>query len=407
MLASCCLCGNTTFEKVFDLGILPLGFPIDPSTTRSDQIWREKLELVICTQCYLIQTVHKIPDEKIAAENLYLSGTSKSISDHDEQFSSDIPYKLSLSKDSLTLEIGCGDGSLLEKFRYKGFRNLIGVEPMVHPTQKYPFEVIVDFFNADVVRALKNRGMYPNCIIANYVIELIPELDLFFSNLEDLLAKGTFLVIEVPYFNDFINTFRIDGFAHLRCYWFTVNSLFYALDKHNMGVVDVEHDINYRGGTLRVIARKEYQGKIPDAVLDWKDREKEELNSRTFCLFRNKIRGLRKNIKAKIAQLRDEGMSICGYGGGLKASTLLNWLNLTAEEVKMVVDVDPNKQYKIIPVANIPIKPVSDLFDGKDRKAVVMLALDHAKEVEELLLNKLRKGSLVIYLLPEYRAITV
>lgn len=408
MLNSCCLCGNRTFEKVFELGTLPLGFPIEASKALTNQVWRQRLELVICNQCLLVQTVHKIPDEELVSENLYHSGTSKLVSDHDEQFSSKIPSMLSLSKDSLILEIGCGDGSLLEKFCQKGFNNVIGVEPSIHK-KEYPFEVIVDFFNANAVKNLRNSGKYPDCIIANYVIELVPDLDLLFSNLANLMKKGSFLVIEVPYFNDFLNALRIDGFAHLRCNWFTVNSLIYALDKYSMGIVCIEHDINYRGGTLRVIAEKECQREIPDLILNWKNKEIEELNSRSFDSFRDTINGLRDDIKTKIAELTKKKTPIYGYGGGLKASTLVNWLNLTSKEIKMIVDMDPNKHYKMIPIANIPLKPVSDLFNqGKNAKiAVIILALDHVNEVETFLLKGLEKGSLVIHPLPEFQTMIV
>lgn len=410
MLNSCRLCGNRTFEKVFELGTLPLGFPIEPSNALTNQVWRQKLELAICNQCYLVQTVHKVSKEKLLSENLYLSESSKLVSDHDEQFSSDIPHLLSLSKDSLILEIGCGDGSLLERFYQKGFNSLIGIEPLIHPKKEYPFEVIVDSFSAKVVRTLKSRGEHPNCIIANYVVELVPDLDLFFSNLANLMKKGAFLVMEVPYFGDFLNTFRIDGFAHARCNWFTINSLIYALDKHNMGIANIEHDKDYRGGTLRVIAKKEYQSEISSLLLNWKIKEMEELNSRLFSSFRHKIDKLRYDIKTKIAELIEVGeISIYGYGAGVKSSTLVNWLNLTSKEIKMVADIDPNKHNKMIPIANIPVKPVSDLFNEgeKSKIAVINLALDHTNEVEALLLRRLGKGSLIIHLIPEFKTITV
>ena len=101
MLNSCCLCENQTFEKVFELGTLPLGFPVEPSKALTNQVWRQKLELVICNQCLLVQTVHEIPKEQLVSENLYSSEASKLVSDHDEQFSSNITSLLSLSKDSL------------------------------------------------------------------------------------------------------------------------------------------------------------------------------------------------------------------------------------------------------------------------------------------------------------------
>jgi len=357
-----------------------------------------------------VQTAERIPDDKFVSENLYLSEQSKLVRDHDERFSSEIPSLLALSKDSLILEIGCGDGFLLKKFRQKGFKNLIGVEPSIHVKKEYASEIIVDFFNADVVKRFKERGIHPDCVIANYVVELIPDLDAFFSNLANLMKKGSFLITEVPYLINFLDTFRIDGFAHLICNWFTVNSLIYVFLKHDLEIVSIENDIKYRGGTLRVIAKKEYsKGKTRPAFLSWTSREIEKLNRTSFRSFRDKMNSMRDNLKSEIMKLVEKKIPIYGYGGGLKASTLINWLRATSKEVKMIVDIDPNKNGRMIPIAKIPIKPVFDLFNQEDntKMAVIIFALDHVDEVETLLLTKLKKGSLVVHLLPQFRVVTV
>jgi SAM-dependent methyltransferase len=411
VVSSCGLCKGKAFQKVFDWGMLSLGFPVEPYEASTSQIWQEELALEICKRCFLVQTVHKIPHEKLGQENLYLSECSKLILDHYEYLSSYIPSLLSLPKDSLILEIGCGDGSLLRKFRQKGFENVIGVEPAIHPQREYPFGIIADFFNSNVVKILKNAGKYPDCIISNSVLYQVPDLDIFFTNLSSLMKKGSFAVIEVEYFNDAMRNLRFDGFAHLRCYWFTVNSLIYAFNKYKLQIIDIERDPDYRGGILRVIATKNKHSKenLKPHLLDWKDRELRELSSQSLKSFGDKINQIIEVAQGKIAELIEQKISIYGYGGGIKAATIVNSLNLTSKEVKMVVDMDPNKHGKVIPVANIPIRPVSDLFEQEEsgKKAVIILALDHAVEVEKLLLEKLKKNSMIIYILPEFRVVTV
>lgn len=404
---NCCLCGDKTFEKMFDLGILPLGFPVNASQSNTIQIWKERLELVMCKRCFLAQTVYKVPSEKLMSENLYLSKHSKILLEHVEQFVSSISSIVHLSKDLLILEIGCGDGLLLERFQQEGFKRVIGIEPSIHLDKKYPFYVIRDFFNSNVVKELKDAGKFPGLVIANYVIELIPDLRNFFIELSGLMKKETLLVLEVPYLNDFFKSFRVDGFAHLRCNWFTASSLVYAFNEFGIEVIDIQHDKDYRGGTLRAIGKKHSMMGFNNRSIELIKKEKEALNTQFFNTFRNRIFATRNEILSRIKEIGKD-ISIYGYGGGVKASTLLNWLGVTSKEIKKIVDNDPNKQYRHIPIANIPIMPIQDLLNKKHEKiAVIILAIDHVNEVEQFLLQNLGKGSMIIHLLPEFRTIMV
>ena len=405
MTIKCRLCGNGTLSSVFSLGKLPLGFPIEP--TASDNVWANDLALVICDRCHLIQTEHSVPDDKLSEENLYVSETAGVVMEHDERFVKEISHRLKLAPDTTVLEIGCGDGSLLERFRQNGYLNVIGIEPSLHPEKDYAFPVVESFFNADVVKQLVMNGQQPGFAFANYVIELVPDIATFITDLYNVMINGGYVVLEVPYFIDFVNNFRIDGFAHLRCLWFTITSLVYALQTSGFAVIDVEHDLTYRGGTLRVIAQKSYDGKLPKHVQDWQVHERKVLNNETLEVFRENLQKRRETLRQTVQTLLTNNKTVLGYGAGLKSSTLLNWLGLTKESIRLVVDRDPHKHNRVIPHANIPIYPIHALEEFTQPVAVLILAIDHAHEVEAFLREKLPIGSEIIHLLPEYSCIEV
>jgi len=404
----CGLCGNNSFEKMFDLGVVPLGFPVEPKEIETREIWREKLELERCDRCFLVRTVSELPPESTVSENFYLSGFSQIVSDHDRWFSQDIPELLALDKNSLILEIGCGDGSLLNSFQDRGFNNLIGIEPAIHSKLDYPFEVVVDFFNADVVSRLKANNKQPDLIVSNHVLDCVGAVGEFFDNLRELMKEGSYFVMEVPYVNNILKNFRVDVFAHVTCSWYTANAIIAAFNKANLELVSLEVDLDYRGGSFIAIGKKQDSvSSLKPEFKEWQEREKEELSGDRFVDFRERLNELRVEIRTKIQELLNEGITIYGYGAGIKTSTILNWLGLGNKEIGIIGDRDPNKRGKIIPVVNIPVRPVEELLSQNEPIAVIILAIDHVKEIEATLLKELKPGSTIIHLLPEFKIVSL
>jgi SAM-dependent methyltransferase len=405
MLTHCGLCGGGWFRKIADFGVLPLGFPISRAASEK-AIWKERLELQLCQQCSLIQTTNKVPLDLLRSENLYNSQVARIVSEHNAHFVTAIPQQLGLKKDASILEIGCGDGSLLKRFQENGFANVLGLEPAVHSGHRYPFEVIPEFFNRASAQKLQARGRLPDLIISNYVIELIPNLEVFFADLAFLIKPGSHVVLEVPYFFDFIERGRIDGFAHLRCNWLTIHSFHHGFRQNALEMIGVEHDPAYRGGTVRVTAQRTSSASTEDrpTLRRFLDEEKRKLEGFSRATYQTTLSGLKTILTERLSSLAQQ-MPVFGYGGGLKASTLVNFLGLDNRHLAVAFDSDPNKQHKLIPVANVPVEPPDVLFDKREPVAVVILALDHADEVEALLCRKLPKGSRIIRPLPEFREV--
>jgi SAM-dependent methyltransferase len=405
---SCILCAGSHLEPLFDLGTLPLGFPVEVERAADGGVWQQPLELVLCRDCLLAQTVHLVPAGALRSENFYASERSRLVTQHDAAFATMMPARLGLRGDASILEVGCGDGSLLDRLRDAGFQRLVGLEPSIHRDKAYGYPVVEGELDAATVQRLRADTGAPDLIVANYVLELIPHLGPFMANLAALAAPGGRIVVEVPYLIDFMRTFRLDGFAHLRCGWFTARALVGAFRTAGLTVVDIEHDPTYRGGTLRATAAGAVAGAASRTVSELLAAEEAALTPSAIAAFRDRIAAQRDAIASRLRQLRDGGLPVYGYGGGLKASTLVNWLRLTCRDVAWTADLDPNKQGRLIPVANIPIRPVDDLPERSGpAAAVLMLALDHAIEVEELLRRRLAPGSLIVYAVPESRTVIV
>lgn len=397
--STCLLCGGAGLERLFDLGVLPLGFPV--TAAQAPDVWRRRLAMAICRRCSMVQTEEQLPADLLLTETYYTSQHSASIAEHDRAFADDLLRRGAAAADSLVLEVGCSDGALLDKLRERGFRRLLGIDPSPHADRAYGADVIAGLFDEAMVQRLRDEGRVPDLVIANHVLDGVPRPGAFIADLGRALAPGGTLVLEIPYVVDFVSTFRLDGFVHSRNSWFTAAALVYALQAGGLRPDAIAHDAGYRGGTLRAFARRDGDTTVPAAVAALVERERAALSPASFAAFRDAIDARRATVRAGLAALA--GTPLYVYGGGLKAAAILNWLAVSRRDVVCVVDNDPHKQGRLVPGVDIPIEPVDVLWSQRAPVAVLNLALDHRAEVEPQLAGRLPAGSIIVDALPEWR----
>jgi hypothetical protein len=405
---NCCLndktCSAENFTALFTLGTLPLGNPVKRSS--GDGYWRQDLSLSRCSRCAFIQTAEKVPGDKLADENFYVSGFSSSVVDSYKKLIRDLSVLPWLSKGSGIMEIGCGDGTLLRLFRENGYTDLTGIEPNVHESHD-SFEVIHSFFNADTARELKRSNKVPDLIILNSVIETIPQLGVFFSDLAAFMKMDSHVFIEVPYFFRYISDKRIDAFSHLTSNWFSANSFHSVMDRFGYQVVDFEVDEAYRGGSVKLMAKRTDAEHIKHCApfLALMEKERLEYPDDYFKVFRGELNTVKDSISRKIDELASEGYTIVAYGGGLKAATLINWIGEGAKQITFAVDMDPKKHGRFVSGTAIEIGPLSEM-DTLKKIAVFNCALNFTAEVLTDLKERLPAGTKMIIPLPVLELIT-
>lgn len=386
---------NNNRQLAFSLGNLPLGYPVDINMT--EDLWSEELALHIEYENLSVQSKASIPSEELDRENFYSSDVSLETLKHYSAIVDRVKKIFGNDTNKTILEIGCGDGALLNLFRDAGFF-VIGVEPCVHDQKDYGYTVYKQYFDHNVVREIKKYRGLVDCIIFNHVVELVPDIDAFFQSLAQVASDKCYLLFESPYFGSFVKNMRIDGFAHIICNWLTFNRVSYLCKKIDFGILDLDLLSEFRGGTMSVLAQKasemnEYSQDVEKTLRD----ERAALTPENIAAFRSKIQAIKSSAFSIVRQLQSEGIDIIGYGGGIKASTLVNFLELTVRDVPYTLDMDPYKQGKKIPLAGIPIfDPEVKISGLKDSVAVLIFALDHKQEITKYLCEHLPVGSKII-----------
>ena len=210
----CVLCGSSELKKAMDFGKTPLANSYPRKKNIKETYFN--LSCILCKNCGHLQ-LKELINPKILFENyLYVSGTSKVLKKHFEQYSSKMIKKFKLIKNSKILDIACNDGTFLENFVKKKFINVIGVEPAKN-LRKLNLEKKVDintnFFSFKFSKKLQKKYGYFDLVTANNVFAHSPHLIDFTRGVKNILSPKGVFVFEVSYLNTVIKKKHLTQFT--------------------------------------------------------------------------------------------------------------------------------------------------------------------------------------------------
>ena len=408
----CCrACGDLAEHKaVLSLGTLPLGNSLLTREQLSDPEPSYRLELAFCRKCTLVQVREPIPSDKLIAQNLYFTSSSPSLLLHGREMARRLIERHGLDGRSMVIEVGSNDGTLLKDFEQKGIP-VLGIEPIAQSAElaerEHGVPTVVELFGDDLAQRLKASGKSADVIIANYVLELVPNLGEFVEGLRNLLKDDGVAIIEVPYLKTMVEQCRFDGIAHLRLSWFSITSLDHLFRNHGLVLVDAEHLPAFRGGTLRVCAARAPAATTGPRVISMlQDESNSGLTSPDFCqAFAQKIHRTCEALRRFLTEAKDgQRKRIAAYSAGIKASTLLNLAQLDGQLIDFVVDGNPYKHGRYMPGVHLPICSPQELLE-KMPDYTLLLALDFVDEIIEQQAEYRRRGGRFLIPVPALKVV--
>ena len=133
---------------------------------------------------------------------LYVSGTSKVLKKHFIDYAKKMISVFKLNKKSKILDIACNDGTFLEYFKNKKFKNVVGVEPAKNLrvlNLKKGIDINTNFFGKKFSDKMKDNYESFDLITANNVFAHSPHLYDFSQGVKNLLSDKGVFVFEVSY----------------------------------------------------------------------------------------------------------------------------------------------------------------------------------------------------------------
>jgi len=406
--STCRLCGSGSLELVL---------PILPSAIGDAFVSRERvqekqevypLDCYLCLDCGHLQNLDVVDPEILFRDYTYRTSVSLGLVEHFRKYARSVVSGLAIAKDSLVVEIGSNDGSLLKAFQAEGMR-VQGIDPAREIAQAATHDgvpTIPDFFTSQIAGQIKAANGPAALFCANNVFAHIDNLSDVVTGVRTLLAPDGAFVFEVSYIVDMIDNMVFDTIYHEHVSHHALLPMETFLNRHDMTLFDVVRT-GTKGGSIRAFAQPMSTGKRPrSAQLTTLMAEEERRGITKPQVYRDWFAAIESRKQQVLAYLDAAilaGKTVAGYGASTTTTTLLYHFELTSR-IAFIVDDNALKQGLFSPGAHIPVLP-SEALAARKPDIVVILAWIYAEPIVTRNAEFVRNGGTFLIPLPEAKTI--
>jgi SAM-dependent methyltransferase len=385
--AACRLCGSRDLQMVFALKPTPPANAFVPAPVPQDAF---PLDVFFCHDCTHLQLLDVVDPSILFAHYVYVSGTSPVFVNHFKRYADEMVRRFQLSEDSLVVDIGSNDGTLLRQFKELGCR-VLGIDPAQEISRQATasgIETINAFFTNKLAATLPKADL----IVANNVFAHIDNLRDVVAGIRTMLQSTGAFVFEVSYLKDVYEKTLFDTIYHEHLDYHTVKPLVKFFRENGMQLIAAE-SVDAHGGSLRGTAAitRPVEPSVAEFV-----RTEERLGldkAETYREFARKIDRLRDDLVTLLRRLKSEGKRIAAFGAPAKATTLMYHFGIGPDVVDFIVDDSPLKQGLYSPGHHIPVVPSTAIAEKKP-DYLVILAWNFADSI--IAKNKMFTGRWIV-----------
>lgn len=405
---TCRGCESNQLELVFELKPSPIG---DAYVTREQCDIPQPsypIDLFMCRQCGLAQLSDVIEPDVLYGDYIYVTSSSLGLAEHFDGYAAEVISKCRVPEESLVVDIGSNDGTLLGKFKACGMR-VLGVEPASHianAAMAGGVATVSAFFTPELAVQLARDHGSARIITANNMFANVDDLYSLVKAIECLLAPDGVFVMESSYLGDLVDNLVFDFIYHEHLSSFSVRPVQELFKRVGLELAAVQH-VPTKGGSLRYFLQRPASGPlgVEASVAAMLAREDKTglYRKETFETFAAKIDCLKMQLHKFLKEQRKAGKSIAGFGASITGTTLIYHFEI-GEYLDYLVDDNPAKQGRFSPGLHLPVLPTSVLLD-KRPDCVVALAWRYA---EPFILKNgayLDAGGTVVVPVPEFKII--
>ena len=352
---------------------LDLGFHPHSDNFRKDPNLPETyypLRLVQCQECQFVQLDYTVsPDVLYDTDYLYESSITKTADAHWTEFVESVLENTGI-KSGRVLDIGSNDGTLLSKFKAKGFE-VQGIDPCIEIAE------IARGKGIPTIEALFSVSYFDkkyDLITGSNVFAHIDDLDQVMIDVEKLLKPKGVFVFESPYLGDFIDKLEYDTVYHQHLSYLAVAPLVRFLATHGMEIFDIEFT-PIHGGCFRCYIARKRERKIDPVVPN--TMKMENFSLKVLNEFAQRVEANRLHLLVLVMKYKSEGKKIVGISTPAKGMTLLNYTGV-GKFLDFTTDVSKLKQGRYTPGSHLLIKSDKDLVGDE---VGLLLAWNFAEEI--------------------------
>ena len=375
----CRVCDSARLEPVIDLGMQPWCNHF----LRADEVGTEPiypLRVAYCLDCATAQLDHTVPKEVMFGNHTYLSGVTRSLSDHFRSVAEEVAQRFTAGKSRPSvLDIGSNDGTQLKHFQTLGF-DVLGIESSrttAEIANAAGVNTVNEFFNADLVSRIGRRF---DVINAAGVFFHLEELHSVAEGIRIALADDGVFVVQFLYMPSIIDNLAFDQIYHEHLLYYTLTTVNQLLARHGLELFDAYLSPIHGGSIVGFAA---HAGRLPktsrlEHALASEIRG--EYNSiDTYRRFAERIQTMRVENLAFLEDRAAQGKRVYGMGAPVKGNTLLNYFGVTNRLMQCVVERNTLRRGLYTPGSHLPVLMEDELPEPPD--VYYVLAWNFKREI--------------------------
>ena len=380
-ISTCKLCKSKDLSEILSLKDSPLCD--EYLKTKNTQVLYP-LALNLCNICGFIQLTHVVPPEIIYKNYIYITTSSPGLKTHFQKYAEDVSNNLIINKDSLIVDIGSNDGTLLSYFKQYS-NNVIGVEPSNKASEianNNNIKTYCNFFNKILAEEIIENHKKADVITINNLFANIVDLNEFIENIKILLDEEGVLIIESSYAFEMIDNMVFDFIYHEHLSYLSVKPIRKWLSTHGLVLFNITK-VETKGGSLRYyIARKKSSWKIKSGIINKYDKEpSDDILKNLFLNFKSNIINIKNELHYELEKYK--GKRIVGYGASATSTTMISEFELY-NYIDFLVDDNEAKINTFSPGFHLPVLNPKELL-ANPPDLIIILAWRFADQIKEKL----------------------
>lgn len=375
----CRVCDSSSLEPVIDLGSQPWC----NNFLQASEIGKEPfypLRVMYCTDCHTAQLDFTVKKEIMFGDHTYLSGTTKSLSEHFGRIAGEVDAKFFADQlEKSILDIGSNDGTQLKHFQALGYE-VLGVESS-KTTARMANEAGVPTLNAYFNETtMKEIGRQFDIFNASGVFFHLEELHSVCRAIKAGLKSDGVFVVQFLYMKSIMENLAFDQIYHEHLLYYTLETIEKLLNRHGLVMFDAYLAPIHGGSVIGYIGHPD-RHPIESRL---KTMRAEEENS--GC---NQIEAYRE-FDLRIQRMREENIDylqaaheakkrVYGFGAPVKGNTMLNYFGVGTDLIQCLVEKNELRRGLYSPGMHIPLKIEDEVEVAPD--IYYVLAWNFKKEI--------------------------
>lgn len=375
----CRVCDSTHLEMVIDLGEQPWCNHF----LKKEEVGKEPfypLRVLFCHDCHTSQLDFTVKKEIMFGDHTYLSGTTKSLSEHFRNIANEVDTKFfAHAKQKSVLDIGSNDGTQLKHFQALGYE-VLGVESS-KTTARIANDAGVPTLNAFFnQQTMANIGKQFDVFNASGVFFHLEELHSVCEAIKQGLKQDGVFVVQFLYMKSIMENLAFDQIYHEHLLYYTLETIEVLLNRHGLSMFDAYLAPIHGGSIIGYIS---HQGaREPSEQLLAMREEERTSGCNTIEAYRQfdlRIKQMKQDNLNYLNVAKAAGKRIYGFGAPVKGNTMLNYFGVGPELIESLVEKNELRRGLYSPGMHIPLLIEDEVTNLPD--IYYVLAWNFKKEI--------------------------